>query len=57
MTRILLLLAAVVVAAADELKVTQYEGPTECVDEDKVKVGDQLGMHYTGTIDASSKTG
>jgi FKBP-type peptidyl-prolyl cis-trans isomerase 2 len=44
-------------AAANELKVTQYEGPTECGDADKVKKGDQLGMHYTGTIDASSKTG
>jgi len=42
---------------ADELKVTQYGGPTECEDSDRVKKGDQLGMHYTGTIDASSKTG
>ena len=47
----------VAVAAASELKVTQYEGPTECEEADKVKVGDQLGMHYTGTIDQTSATG
>mmetsp|Transcript_40270 Transcript_40270/g.80723 ORF Transcript_40270/g.80723 Transcript_40270/m.80723 type:complete len:205 (-) Transcript_40270:378-992(-) len=52
-----LLLVGLVLVAAEELKVTQYDGPTECGDEDKVKVGDQLGMHYTGTIDESSKTG
>merc|ERR1719468_969280 len=34
-----------------------YEGPTDCADIERVKVGDQLHMHYTGTIDASSKTG
>jgi hypothetical protein len=38
-------------------QVQQYEGPTECEEGDRVKPGDQLGMHYTGTIDASSKTG
>ena len=38
-------------------QVKQYEGPTECEEGDRVKPGDQLGMHYTGTIDASSKTG
>mgnify|MGYP002011692841 FL=1 len=38
-------------------QVKQYEGATECEDGDRVKSGDQLGMHYTGTIDASSKTG
>jgi len=43
--------------AATELKVDQYEGPTECEDESKVKVGDFLEMHYTGTIDESSETG
>jgi len=53
----LLALAVGVATAVEELKVTQYAGPTECEDTDKVKVGDQLGMHYTGTIDASSKTG
>lgn len=52
-----LFLALLASATADELKVTQYDGPTECEDADKVKQGDQLGMHYTGTIDASSKTG
>jgi FKBP-type peptidyl-prolyl cis-trans isomerase 2 len=50
------LLVAVATVAA-ELKVTQYAGPTECDDAEKVKKGDQLGMHYTGTIDESSKTG
>ena len=33
------------------------DGPAEGADADKVKAGDQLGMHYTGTIDKSSKTG
>lgn len=50
-----LLLAAT--DAADELKVTVYDGPTECADEDKVVAGKSLGMHYTGTIDKSSTTG
>jgi len=49
------LLAASV--AAEGLKVTVYEGPTECEDGDKVKAGDHLSMHYTGTIDESSETG
>ena len=44
-------------AAAAEFKVTVYEGPTECEDGDKVKSGDLLSMHYTGTIDESSATG
>ena len=44
-------------SAEEELKITVYEGPTECDEADRVKVGDQLGMHYTGTIDESSKTG
>ena len=58
-TTFLLLCAALVasVAGAEELKVTQYSGPTECDDADKVVAGKQLGMHYTGTIDKSSKTG
>ena len=43
--------------AATELKVDVYEGPTECSDEVKVKSGDHLEMHYTGTIDESSETG
>jgi FKBP-type peptidyl-prolyl cis-trans isomerase len=43
--------------AATELSVKVYEGPTECADADKVKSGDYLEMHYTGTIDESSKTG
>jgi len=34
-----------------------YAGPKECDEIDKVKAGDKLGMHYTGTIDESSKTG
>ena len=50
-----LLLSAPTVHAAEELSVTVYEGPTEC--DRKVTAGDQLSMHYTGTIDASSKTG
>lgn len=48
---------AAAITAAEELKVNVYEGPTECDEADKVKVGDELGMHYTGTIDESSKSG
>ncbi|CAJ1939057.1 unnamed protein product [Cylindrotheca closterium] len=43
--------------AATEFSINVYEGPTECDDENKVKVGDSLSMHYTGTIDESSETG
>ena len=50
-------LAVAITAAADVLNVNVYEGPTECDAADRVKVGDQLGMHYTGTIDESSQTG
>lgn len=39
------------------VKLEQYDGPTTCDDSEKVKKGDQLQMHYTGTIDKSSKTG
>mmetsp|Transcript_26609 Transcript_26609/g.56222 ORF Transcript_26609/g.56222 Transcript_26609/m.56222 type:complete len:215 (-) Transcript_26609:361-1005(-) len=46
-----------VVQAATELKVEVYEGPEECEDEHKVKKGNHLTMHYTGTIDQSSETG
>jgi Ca2+-binding EF-hand superfamily protein len=49
-------LAAPAVAAAG-LKVDQYEGPTECEDESKVKLGDYVDIHYIGTIDESSETG
>ena len=55
-SRVLLLLVGASVVAAD-VKVTVYEGPTECEDAEKVKKGDRLFMHYTGTIDASSETG
>ena len=41
---------------AEELKVTQYSGPTECDDVDTVIAGKEVGMHYTGTIDGSSAT-
>merc|ERR1711871_1358623 len=44
-------------ATAAETKVTVYEGPKECSADQKVKKGDYLSMHYTGTIDKSSKTG
>jgi len=46
-----------IVGAATELKVTVYEGPTECGDDEKVSAGNFLSMHYTGTIDESSETG
>ena len=44
-------------AAATELSVNVYEGPKECEDADKAKVGDYLKMHYIGYIDESSETG
>ena len=50
-------LIALVGSASGELKVEVYEGPTECDDKDKVKKGNHLSMHYTGTIDQSSETG
>ena len=49
-------LAAPAVLAA-ELKVDVYDGVKECEDSEKVKSGDYLKMHYTGTIDESSETG
>jgi hypothetical protein len=57
-TTFLLICGALVasVAGADELKVSQYSGPTECDDAEKVIAGKQLGMHYTGTIDQTSET-
>eukprot|EP01083_Nonionella_stella_P116007 344417_1 len=51
-----LALAGTAVKAA-ELKVEVYDGPTECDDANTVKAGNQLAMHYTGTIDQSSETG
>jgi FK506-binding protein 14 len=52
-----LVAAPTYVAAATELKVDVYEGPTECEEGDKVAAGNYLSMHYTGTIDESSETG
>ena len=49
-------LAAPAVLAA-EVKVDVYDGVKECEDSEKVKSGDYLKMHYTGTIDESSETG
>jgi len=57
MVRLLVAAVLAAVACADELSVNVYEGPTTCDDAEKVKKGDQLKMHYTGTIDKSSKTG
>ena len=50
-------LLASATAAADGLQVTVYDGVKECDAKDQLKVGEQVSMHYTGTIDASSKTG
>ena len=38
-------------------QVTVYEGPKECDEANTVKDGDNLKMHYTGTIDQSSEKG
>ena len=56
-TRIAFACLLAVVVAAEKLTVNVYEGATTCDEADRVKVGDQLGMHYTGTIDESSKAG
>lgn len=56
-TQLLTLAALAAPALAAELSVKVYEGPTECEESDKVKSGDYLEMHYTGTIDESSETG
>ena len=48
-------------AAADstsgDLSVKVYEGPTDCDENERVKSGDYVSMHYTGYIDESSVTG
>ena len=54
---LLLVGLAAVTIVAQEVKVDVYEGPTDCLIAQTVKVGDLVGMHYTGTIDESSKTG
>lgn len=56
-TFITLIALAVPAFAATELKVVQYDGPTECDDDKRVKSGQYLAMHYTGTIDESSESG
>ena len=53
----LLLAAGLLASALAEVKVTVYEGPTECDAADKTKKGSFLGMHYTGKIDETSATG
>lgn len=53
----ILFLGLVLITAAEELKVNVYDGPTRCDETHKVRVADQIGMHYIGTIDDSSKTG
>ena len=40
-----------------QLKVSVYDGPTKCDEVDRVKVADNIGMYFTGTIDGSSRTG
>lgn len=56
-TRLLTIAVFTAATVAEQLKVEQYEGPTECEEADVVKVGDLLRMHYTGTIDKYSTTG
>jgi FKBP-type peptidyl-prolyl cis-trans isomerase len=55
------LAATAAAAAADpdpvEFNVDVYEGPKECAEDQKVKSGDYLKMHYTGFIHESSETG
>jgi hypothetical protein len=51
------LLLTTKIHAATELSVTVYEGPTDCAEENKVRKGKSVSMHYTGSIDESSETG
>ncbi|EOD37677.1 FKBP type peptidylprolyl isomerase [Emiliania huxleyi CCMP1516] len=51
------LLASGAAAAVTELKVEVYDGPKECEDADKLKKGEHVSMHYTGTIDKDSAAG
>merc|ERR1712216_510668 len=55
----IVLLALIVVAAtyADELQSTTTLKPEGCSEGRLSKAGDSLSMHYTGTIDKSSKAG
>lgn len=41
--------------AAESIKITQTDGPTDCIE--KTAEGHYLSMHYTGYIDESSETG
>jgi FKBP-type peptidyl-prolyl cis-trans isomerase len=46
------------VSGGGSVTITRAAGPTdECDEVDRVKVGDHLEIHYTGTIDESSKAG
>jgi hypothetical protein len=49
--------AAALLAGSRAVDVTVYDGVKECEDADKLSAGENIQMHYTGTIDASSKTG
>lgn len=42
---------------AGRLNVDRYAGPKECEDENMIKAGKYVKMHYTGSIHSSSKTG
>ena len=39
------------------MNVTLYGGPKDCADDEKVKKGQYLSMHYVGTIDETSAAG
>merc|ERR1719183_2607883 len=55
---VLLIVAVMtVVSYAAELKIETTFKPEGCDTAKKTKKGDQLSMHYTGTIDESSTTG
>eukprot|EP00928_Gymnodinium_smaydae_P080488 TRINITY_DN64175_c0_g1_i1.p1 TRINITY_DN64175_c0_g1~~TRINITY_DN64175_c0_g1_i1.p1 ORF type:complete len:207 (+),score=57.43 TRINITY_DN64175_c0_g1_i1:47-667(+) len=51
------LCAVLPAVALSQTQVSVYEGPTECEDAARVSEGSHVRMHYTGTIDKSSKTG
>lgn len=51
------LIPAVDTKATKNVRIRVYKGPKDCTDENKVKPGNIVAIHYTATIDESSATG
>ena len=48
---------AALLVTAQTFTLTQNDGPTKCAEEDMIKKGDHVSMHYNLSIDESSKSG